>query len=51
VNPVIAILLGTLFAGEELSPRVALAAAIIVAAVILITRCAPRPAPDTTDHD
>ncbi len=36
VNPVIALVLGWAFAGEGLSPRAALAAAIIVAAVVLI---------------
>jgi drug/metabolite transporter (DMT)-like permease len=43
VNPVIAILLGALV-GEPLTPRVALAAAVIVAAVVIITRySAPSP--------
>ena len=43
VNPVIAILLGTAF-GEPLTLRVALAAAVIVAAVVIITRySAPAP--------
>ena len=38
VNPVVAVLLGTLFAGEELTLRIGLAAAGIVAAVALIIR-------------
>jgi drug/metabolite transporter (DMT)-like permease len=37
VNPVVAVLLGWLFAAEELSLRVAAAAAVIVAGVALIT--------------
>jgi drug/metabolite transporter (DMT)-like permease len=49
VNPVIAVLLGWAFAGEELSGRVALAALAIVSAVVMITRfhAAPKAvAPD-----
>ena len=37
VNPVVAVILGAMFAGEPLSPRVLTAGAIIVAAVALIT--------------
>ena len=37
VNPVIAVLLGWLLAGEEMNTRIAVAAAIIVAGVALIT--------------
>jgi drug/metabolite transporter (DMT)-like permease len=37
VNPVVAVILGALFAAEPLSPRVLAAGAIIVAAVALIT--------------
>jgi drug/metabolite transporter (DMT)-like permease len=37
VNPVVAILLGSMFAGEALSGRIAAAGAVIVAAVALIT--------------
>ncbi len=37
VNPVVAVFLGWIFAGEELSLRVLLAAAIIIVAVMLIT--------------
>ena len=42
VNPVIAILLGTLLGSEPFTPRVAVAAAVIVAAVVIITRYGPR---------
>jgi drug/metabolite transporter (DMT)-like permease len=38
VNPIVAVLLGTLFAGEALTLRIGLAAASIVAAVALIIR-------------
>jgi drug/metabolite transporter (DMT)-like permease len=38
VNPIVAVLLGTLLAGEALTPRIGLAAASIVAAVALIIR-------------
>lgn len=37
VNPVVAVILGSVFASEPLSPRVVIAGAIIVAAVALIT--------------
>ena len=37
VNPVVAVLLGWLFAGEEISARMLVAAAIIVAGVAIIT--------------
>ncbi len=37
VNPVVAVFLGVIFAGEELSPRVLIAAALIILAVVLIT--------------
>lgn len=46
VNPVIAVLLGWAFANEPISLRTSLAAAVILAAVILITT-APQPAPRT----
>jgi drug/metabolite transporter (DMT)-like permease len=46
VNPVIAILLGTVILDEPLTPRVGISAALIVAAVVLITRSAgPKRAP------
>jgi drug/metabolite transporter (DMT)-like permease len=37
VNPVVAVMLGALFAGEQLSGRVTIAGVVIVAAVVLIT--------------
>jgi drug/metabolite transporter (DMT)-like permease len=37
VNPAVAVMLGAIFAGEELSPRVLLAAVLIVGAVAMIT--------------
>lgn len=37
VNPLVAILLGNLFANEKLDPKMLLAAGVIVAAVVLIT--------------
>ena len=49
VNPIVAIFLGSLLADEPLTPRVLLAAAIILTAVVLTTTArtsAPRPAPD-----
>jgi drug/metabolite transporter (DMT)-like permease len=48
VNPLIAILVGNLIASEPLTPRLLLAAAVIVGAVALInlTRNAPKPVPD-----
>jgi len=42
VNPVVAVLLGWLFAGETVSPRTLVAAAVIVAAVALIIRHGAR---------
>lgn len=51
VNPVVAVFLGWLLAGEALSPRVLIAAAIIIVAVMLITLTQPasqaKPAPVT----
>lgn len=38
VNPVVAVLLGWLFAGEELNARIAVASAIIIGSVVLINR-------------
>jgi drug/metabolite transporter (DMT)-like permease len=43
VNPVVAVLLGWALAGEELTVRIAIAAAIIVSGVALIT-LAPKKA-------
>ena len=45
VNPVIAVLLGTAFAGEALTARIFFAAAVIVTAVIIITSSARRTKP------
>ena len=42
VNPVVAVLLGWAFAGESFSLRTMIAAAVIVAAVVLITTHQPR---------
>ena len=42
VNPVVAVLLGFALAGEPLTPRMIVAAAVIVSGVVLIT-LAPRP--------
>lgn len=42
VNPVVAVVLGWALAGEELTPRMALAAAIIVGSVALLTLRPPR---------
>lgn len=44
VNPVIAVVLGALFAGEALTPRIGLAAAVIVGAVALIISSRPHAA-------
>jgi len=37
VNPVVAVILGWAFAGEDLGPRTIIAAAIIIASVVLVT--------------
>ncbi|MBW3553603.1 MAG: drug/metabolite exporter YedA [Gemmatimonadetes bacterium] len=42
VNPVVAVFLGWLLAGERLTGRIAIASAVIVGAVALITRARPR---------
>ena len=47
VNPVIAVFLGALLAGEALSPRVILACSVIVIAVVIITRASLRQSPTT----
>jgi len=44
VNPIVAVLLGSLFAGETLSPRILLAALIIVGSVVFVN-LAKKPAP------
>ena len=43
VNPVVAVLLGWLFAGESLTGRMLIAAAVIIAGVVLITRVSQKP--------
>lgn len=50
VNPVVAVLLGWLFAGETLSARIAAAAAAIVAGVALVTAFRGTPAPVPQKH-
>jgi drug/metabolite transporter (DMT)-like permease len=44
VNPIVAMLLGWLIAGEEFGPRMIVAAAIILSGVALINRASGRPA-------
>ncbi len=44
VNPVVAVLLGWALAGEELSPRIAVSALVIIAGVAFITSGRARPA-------
>ena len=53
VNPIIAVLLGVLVEGEDFSTNSAIAAALIVAAVMLITMgpATPKPAPRASDAD
>jgi drug/metabolite transporter (DMT)-like permease len=41
INPLVAIFLGSMLAGEELTPRVLMAAAIIIGSVVLITMTQP----------
>ena len=50
VNPIVAVLLGWALAGEPLTPRVFLAAAVIVAAVALIIRHGGEDEQPTTDE-
>src|SRR5260370_8355179 len=49
VNPVIAVFLGSAFAGEELNFRTICGAAVIVAAVALVVFFSNRPAKPPTD--
>lgn len=42
VNPIVAVLLGVLFANEALEPRIGLAAAIIIGSVMFINATRPR---------
>ena len=51
VNPVVAVLLGWLIAGEPLTPRTLIAAAVIVGSVILITTFGRESATTATLHD
>ena len=48
VNPVIAVLLGAIVAGEPLTPRIGLAAVVIVTAVVLVIAGQGRMQPDAT---
>lgn len=45
VNPVVAVFLGWMLAGEALTPRIMVASGVIVGAVALITRAGRRPRP------
>ena len=50
VNPIVAVILGALFAGETLTGRAVLAAGLIigsVALVITVQQTKPKPMPDT----
>lgn len=49
VNPVVAVILGWLLAGERMSLGITLAGAVIVAGVVLITTSRTRPAPGGRD--
>ena len=48
VNPVIAVVLGALFASEPITPRAVVAAVVIVSAVVMITRGSRRTVAQTT---
>jgi drug/metabolite transporter (DMT)-like permease len=48
VNPIVAVLLGALVAGELVTPRIALAAVVIVGAVALIITSRARPSREAT---
>ena len=50
VNPVVAVLLGWALGGESLGPRVFLATATVVSAVVLITRPTTGRSADAADH-
>jgi drug/metabolite transporter (DMT)-like permease len=49
VNPMVAMFLGWLIAGEEFGPRMIVAAAIILSGVALINRASARPAPEPSE--
>lgn len=51
VNPIVAVLLGNLFAAEPLEPRIWLAAAIIVGSVMFINRSRPGVKKDATKNE
>jgi len=51
VNPIVAVLLGNLFAAEPLEPRIWLAAAIIVGSVMFINRSRPGVKKDATKFE
>ncbi|HJR68289.1 MAG TPA: EamA family transporter [Gemmatimonadaceae bacterium] len=51
VNPMVAMFLGWLIAGEEFSPRMIIAAAIILSGVALINRASARPAAKSGEAD
>lgn len=51
VNPVVAVFLGWLFANEPLTPRMLLAAAVIVGSVVLITTYGGKHAEPESVHD
>jgi drug/metabolite transporter (DMT)-like permease len=51
VNPIVAVFLGWALAGETLSSRVFLAAAVIVGAVALIIRAGGEDAPELARED
>ena len=51
VNPIVAVFLGWALAGETLSPRVFLAAAVIVCAVALIIRAGGEEGPELSTED
>ncbi len=46
VNPVVAVVLGWLVVSEPITPRVGIAAALVVAAVVLVTAGKRRPGPE-----
>jgi drug/metabolite transporter (DMT)-like permease len=48
VNPVVAVLLGVLLAGEPFTPRIAIAMAVIIAAVMIIVNYKKKPTAEET---
>ena len=51
VNPIVAVLLGALLAGEALTLRIGLAGAVIVGAVALIITSRSKPAAADSSHE